>query len=248
VLELAATSPKMTSCDGGLTTNCTINGTAKGGDLRYVGVASTAPQAVADGVPEDSMLGFGLATWSNWYNLGVNTVPFVDIDVGADGTYDYETFVIRDIDTDLLEAWTVSLEAGFPLVDIEPINTVYDDVDSNKFDSNVMVMPVFLDALGIDPTDPSARLNYFVGVDGYYEPLDDTLVDYIDAELTFDPLQPGAWVEGTGGPALVFNGVNGTSLVVHRNPAALALDGSNSLLVLHHHNRSGSRAQVVPVL
>ena len=121
---------------------------------------------------------------------------------------------------------------------------MYDDIDTNKFDSNVMVMPVYLEALGIDPTDSEARLNYFVGVDGYYEPLDDTLVDYVDAELTFDPLNPGVWAEGAGGPALLHVAQPGTHLTIHRDEAALAEDGSDSLLILNFHNKTSERATV----
>ena len=149
-LELQAKSPKLQSCNATRTTNCALNNTARGGDLRYVGVASTAPAAVAAGSPGDAMIGFGIATWKNWANIGVNTTPFVDIDTTGDGMPDFETFVLRSLDTDLLEAWTVDLASG-DIVDIEPVNLTYGDIDSNTFDTNVILLPVFLEALGIDP-------------------------------------------------------------------------------------------------
>ena len=92
-----------------MTADCAINDTARGGDLRYIGAASTAPFDRSAGAPEDALLGIGIATWRNWVNIGVNTVPFVDIDTTADGNPDYEMAVLRDLDTDLLEVWTFAL-------------------------------------------------------------------------------------------------------------------------------------------
>jgi subtilisin family serine protease len=246
VLELAATSPRLPKCSATVTADCAINHTARGGDLRYVGVGSTAPAAVAAGSPASALLGFGIATWSNWYNIGSNTIPFVDIDVDGDLVADYETAIIRDVDTDLLEAWTFSLAAGFPVVDIQPVNQLYGDVDSNVFDANVILMPVLLAALGIDPSAESARINFFLGVDGFYEAPDSTLVDFIPTAMTFDPVQPGLWAEGAD-PSLMFVAQPGASFNIHRDSESLALDGSNSLLVLNFHNRTGERERVVTI-
>jgi subtilisin family serine protease len=245
VLELQATSPKLPKCSATVTAGCALNNTARGGDLRYVGVASTAPQAVAAGVPEDALLGFGIATWSNWYNIGSNTIPFVDVDVNGDELPDFETFILRDLDTDLLEAWTVDLNTG-NLVDIQPVNQLYGNVDSNVFDTNVIVLPVLVEALGIDPTAGTARISYTVGVAGFYTAPDSTLIDFIPATISFDPLQPGLWAEG-GSPSLVYVAQPGTSLVIHKDAAALAADGANSLLVLKYHNKTGEKESVVRI-
>jgi hypothetical protein len=172
-------------------------------------------------------------------------VPFVDVDVDGDDVPDFETFISRDTDTDLLEAWTVDLDP-VSLVDIQPVNQLYGDVDANVFDSNVIVLPVLLEALGIDPTSGSARISYFVGVDGFYEAPDSDLVDAIPAILSFDPVRPGLWAEGAD-PSLLFVGARGATLQIHRDAAALELDGSDSLLVLSFHNRSGERASVVRI-
>src|SRR5262249_1357548 len=49
VLELQTESGQLPECDGPLLVDCTPNGTAKGGDIRYVGVMSTAPLARSRG-------------------------------------------------------------------------------------------------------------------------------------------------------------------------------------------------------
>ncbi|GLZ35464.1 peptidase S8 [Lentzea sp. NBRC 105346] len=248
VLELQAKSPRLPRCKANVTENCTLNDTAKGGDLRYVGAASTAPLAKAQGKPEESLLAFGIATWGDWYNLGVNTIPFVDIDVNGDGTPDFETYATRLTDTDLLVATTVNLASG-ATVDIQSVNGLFGDVDTNTFDTNVIVLPVSLVSLGIDPTKDTARLSYTAGSTGYYRAPGNAngLIDVIDRSLSFDPLKPGLWAQGGGDAALSYLARPGTALVVNRDAAALAADKAEGLLVLNHHNARGDRASVVEV-
>ncbi|MCP2169956.1 S8 family peptidase [Goodfellowiella coeruleoviolacea] len=250
VLELQGNSRQLPECRKNVTTGCTVNQTAKGGDLRYVGAASTAPLAKAQGRPEDALLAFGIVTWGNWYNLGNNTIPFVDIDTTGDGRADFETYVTKPTGTDVLVANTVDLnQPSFPSVDIQPLNGQFGDVDTNVFDTNVAVLPVSLAALGIDAAADTARLSYTVGVSGYYRAPGDTtgLVDQIATPMSFDPLRPGLWVQGGGDPALSYLAKPGTALVVNRNAEALAKDKADNLLVLNHHNASDRRAQVVSV-
>jgi subtilisin family serine protease len=244
-LELQATSPRLPNCGNGVTTDCAMNETAKGGDLRYVGVASTAPLANLQGAPENSLLAFGLAMWGDWYNVGSNTQPFVDIDVDGDGAFDYEIFVTKPTDTDVLVAATVDFNTG-ATVDLQPVNGQFGDVDTNVFDTNVLVLPVLLSALGIDPTADSARITYAVGVGGFYA-TSDGLVDALPGTLSFDPLKPGLWVQGGGDAALSYRATPGTALVVNRDAAALELDNADSLLVINHHNARGDRASVVRI-
>ncbi|GAA3877643.1 S8 family serine peptidase [Saccharothrix violaceirubra] len=248
VLELQATSPKLRDCKRNVTTNCALNETAKGGDLRFVGAASTAPLARQQGKAADSVLGFGIATWGNWYNLGNNTSPFVDIDTDGDGTFDFEVYATKLSDTDLLVAATVNLATG-ATVSVQPVNGQWGDVDTNVFDTNVVVLPVPLVDLGIDPNGSTARLSYQVGVTGFYKApgATDGLVDSIGKKLSFDPLKPGLWVQGGGDAALSYQSKPGTALVVNRDAAALAADGADSLLVINHHNATGDKADVVKV-
>ncbi|PWK89259.1 subtilase family protein [Lentzea atacamensis] len=248
VLELQAQSPKLRDCRRNVTENCALNETAKGGDLRYVGAASTAPLAKAQGKPEEAMLAFGIATWGNWYNLGTNTVPFIDIDTNGDGTADFETYASRLTDTDLLVATTVDLKTG-ATVDIQAVNGLFGDVDTNTADTNVAVLPVLLTALGIDPTKDTSRISYVAGTTGYYVAPGNAngLIDVIDRNLSFDPLKPGLWTQGGGDAALSYLAKPGTALVVNKDEAALKADKSEGLLVLNHHNASGDRASVVTV-
>ncbi|WP_276313852.1 S8 family serine peptidase [Solihabitans fulvus] len=250
VFELQAVSDRLPDCGAGAVADCAVNETAKGGDLRYVGVTSTAPEARAQGRAGDALLAFGIATWHNWANLGSNTWPVVTI--SAHGN-DFTVRVRKPKDAngntsaDLLLVETTSADGV--VVDQRPVNGRYGDVDTNVFDSNVVVLPVLLSALGIDPSDSSARLSYRVGIQGYYTAPGnaDGFIDRIGSPMSFDPLRPGLWVRGDGDPALSYLARPGSSLVVGRDAGALAEDRADSLLVLEHHDASDRRAQVVSV-
>jgi subtilisin family serine protease len=234
VLELQGTSPRLADCSATVTANCAVNDTARGGDLQYIGAAS-----------DGELLGIGIVTWQNWANLGVNTIPFVDIDTTGDDEPDFEVFAQRVLDTDLLLVFTVDLETG-DTVDLQGVNTVLADIDSNTFDTNVLVLPVLLEALGIDAADASHRISYEVGVAGYYTAPDDGLIDFA-GPMTFDPLKPGLTSEGAGGPSLLYVAQPGANVTIHADAASLAADDSDSLLVLDFHNQSGNKAKIVKV-
>ena len=250
VLELQAESPQLPECDAGTVSECTLNRTAQGGDLRYISAASTAPLAKIQGEPENALVAFGLSTWSNWANLGSNTAPFVDIDTTGDGQPDFETFVTKATSSDVWLSVTVSLtQPGFPTVDVQAVNGQLGNVDTNVFDSNVIVLPVSVAALGIDPNAASHRISYTVGVSGFYTAPATTngLIDFWGSPLSFDVLAPGYSVQGGGDPALAFAAKAGTALVVNRNAASAAADGALGLLALEHHNATGDRTSVVKV-
>jgi subtilisin family serine protease len=249
VLELQAESPQLPECDADVVTDCTVNKTAKGGDLRYIGAASTAPLTKEQGEPENAILAFGLSTWGDWANIGSNTSPFVDIDTTGDGTPDFETYVTKATSTDVLLAVTVALTAGFPQVDVQAVNGQLGDVDTNVFDTNVVTLPVSLAALGIDANADSHRISYTVGVSGFYVAPGTTngLIDYVGTPLSFDALAPGYSVQGGGDAALGYVAKPGTALVVNRNAASAAADGALGLLAIEHHNAAGNRANVVKV-
>ncbi|NRN68277.1 Minor extracellular serine protease [Kibdelosporangium sp. 4NS15] len=249
VLQLQSSSPQLPSCRRNRTTGCTVNDTAKGGDIRYVGVASTAPHAVAQGEPEKAVVAFGIATWGNWYNLGSNTVPVVGIDTDGDTKPDFEASVRKLTRTDVWVVNTVDLtKPNKPSVARMPLNGQLGDVDTGVFDTNVAVLPVPLKALGIDPAKESARFSYTVGVAGFYSaPGDGTsLIDSVGS-MTFDPLNPDVRVTGQGEDALVFFAKPGTALSVIRDKAVHATERTTGLLVLNHHNATGDRAAVVRI-
>ncbi|WP_308259375.1 S8 family peptidase [Pseudonocardia sp. H11422] len=248
VFELVARSPELPLCANKVVSGCVPNQTGRGGDLRYVGVASTAPAARAAGTPEQAVLGFAVTTWADLDNVGSTTQPTVEIDVDGDDRPDFATTLTKVKGTDVLVATTVDLGrslpdgAGLVEVDSQPVNGFFGDTDTNVFDTDAWVLPVRLSALGIDPSAASAPLRFRVVVPGEYGPpaSNDGLVDQMDAPVAFDPLDPGLTVGppiGAGADALTRPADAGTTLTV---------DGTERpLLVVYGQNASGSRAAVV---
>ncbi|MGH3776672.1 MAG: S8 family peptidase [Pseudonocardiaceae bacterium] len=250
VLQLQAESGRLHTCEGVFVAYCTPNGTAQGGDIRYVGVTSTAPLAVARGRPGDALLAFGITTWEDWYNVGSNTIPFVDIDTSGDGLPDFEVRGTKLAGTDVLVAVTVDLHTppDSPPVQVLPVNGQYGDVDSGVFDSNVIVLPVSLAALGIDPLAVTAPISYTTGVASYYTgPVNIGEVIDSTGPALFDAVRPGLWTQGVGDPALSYLARPGTVLIVNRDTAAAVAQRATQLLVLHPGNPSRHRVQLVGV-
>ncbi|MFE7135880.1 S8 family serine peptidase [Streptomyces sp. NPDC057638] len=250
VFELGARSPRLPDCADTTQGRCALNATARGGDLRWVGATSTAPTARAQGAPERALAAFSVVTWGNWANIGSNTVPAVRIDTTGDGTADYESYVVKAPRSDVLLVNTVDLRrplpaGGFASVDTQPVNGHFGEVDTNTFDTNVLVLPVRLSALGIDPSAASHPIRYTVSVGGFYRAPGHATVDQTDAPVTFDPLAPRYWARAENGPAgtVVHPVRSGRALAVHRSPGAA--DGE--LLALFHHNADGERAAVIDV-
>ncbi|MCS7478835.1 S8 family serine peptidase [Umezawaea endophytica] len=251
--ELQGTSDELPACDDVRKSDCAANTTAKGGDLRYVGATSTAPLVKAQGGSAEALLAFGVATWANWVTLGSTNTPEISIDTTGDGQADFTTVVAKPKDANgsvKADHWLArTRSADGTVVDEQPVNGQYGDVDTNVMDTDVVVLPVALTALGIDPAGASHRITYTVATDGIYTAPgnEDGVIDQIGTPMSFDPLKPGLWFQGGGDAALTYLAAPGTELVVNRDPAALAADGAGSLLVLQHHNATGRRANLVKV-
>lgn len=212
-------------------------------DVQHVGFTSTAPQlAAAGGSPADGVMALGISTYGEWATLGGVIVPVVDTDVDGDGAYDFESYVWKYADDmDLTVVETYDLTTG-DLVDIWTANGIDLPLDSSVFDSNVMVIPLSLAALGVDagetPTFAVSTFSPYEGTSGGF-------VDSVEP-FTVDPYDPPVWFEAD--PALAasafwYVGAPGTDVTVHRRADVTDAD----LLVLHTHNDNVGtpRAQVV---
>ncbi|NGY59442.1 S8 family serine peptidase [Lentzea sp. NEAU-D13] len=209
VLQLGAHSGRLPDCGPDRQDDCAVNRTARGGDLRYVGATATT-----------DLLAFGVATWNTWANLGTTTQPEVRFSVGGK---DFVTKAVKQTDADdnvTADIWFArTVVAGTDeVVDEQPLNGFDGSVDTNVFDSDVVVLPVSRSLL------PSGPVTYTVGMRSGYTPPGDS-DGFVDLA-----------------PQAVFNyevTVPSLSTVVH--PGDQVPAGS---LVLFHHNATGNRALV----
>jgi subtilisin family serine protease len=242
-MALVASSP--TVPEPGLTTSPSAVGA---GDLAMIGISSTAPQLVAAGYDPAAYgtLALGVTTHGEWASLGSSVVPIIDTDTDSDGIWDAETYVWKyGPGLDFTVVMTYALEfdgTGYSygeLLELYPVNGLWADYDTTVFDNDVLVVPMGLGALGIAPGDVAT---FVVATYSRYAPDGSGYVDVV-GPFSADPYDPPVWFDGGPGSAgsLWFAGQPGSDVTVHRRADV----ASAELLVLHTHNRSGERAQVV---
>lgn len=236
-LVLGAESDALPEDPGFVTSDSAI----ASGDLRWAGWASTAPQqAAAGGDPVDGYLGVGIAVQGEWATLGQAVRPIVDWDVDQDGTPEFRTVVQKlSAATDVTVAATFDL-ATEEVLDLQAVNGYFGDVDTTVFDNSVLVAPVSIAALGLEPgSTPSVR----VWTSSSYAADDSGQVDAVEP-FTVDPFDPPYWFDSGVTDALWYPAADQSSITVHRSASA----GDGRLLVLHSHNADpDTRAQVVEV-
>lgn len=240
-LELTLTSPNEAGSAG----------IANNADLKYLGLASDYKALVAGGGnTADAEAFFGIATYGNWSSP--NEVEFdVYIDKNRDGVYDYvlfnwniasflspnnnpnDVFITVLCTLNMSGACTaLSAQAFLNGVSSAGINTVL-------FNTNVMVLPVFLSDMGL--TGPDTRFNYFVA--SFSRDLPGP-VD-VSPVRSYDPRNPGIDTEGGVPGAPLYFDTNRTTLPLPYDAANLTADSGLGLLLLHHHNVAGQHEQVV---
>ena len=219
-------------------------------DLRYAGVAT-----------DGNLLWFGVSTWGDWSSS--TDVSFtIYIDNNNDGTYDRQIFSSnsggiaklfgvagqQDLDTPIAAVFIPPGSISSVIAASTPsfINRLSGAAqDTAVFNNNVMFFGATPAQLGLANT--SAPFRYKIETCPGFAPLCQSLSGF----HYDDAVGPFSWNGGAQG--LSFGGVtlaqdlNGALLPVTWNTANLAANGSLGALLLHHHNASGTRAQVIPL-
>ncbi|MGL5827356.1 MAG: S8 family serine peptidase, partial [Nocardioides sp.] len=179
VLQYGASSGVLPECAPGQVSGCADTKSERAGDLKYVGAGSSG-----------EWLWFGIATRGEWATVGNTMSPYVDFDVDGDSVPDYETYVQNVSGTDVLVAFTIDLNTG-DTVDIEPVNFNLGNVDTNVFDSDVILLPVLKEAVGVPLDGTSAPISYSVGTFSGYTGEDIDSVDPVEFDAGAPALATG---------------------------------------------------------
>lgn len=247
--QLQASSPELAPCAATQLNLCLHFPSQRAGDLQYVGATSTG----AD--PTKDVVGIALTTFGTWISPSFNPTArgvsgeiaaVVTIDTNGDGKPDREIDVTRiAANTDIDVAETFDLSTG-DVVDDQFLNGVPGSTDSNVFNSNAMVLPVSVKALGLPAG--STTISYTVQTIS----LDDlgSTLDTV-GPLSFDVAHPTVKVTSPSLPAAA--GVDGPSLLSLDVPGRLGITRDSTatatpdlgLLLLHLHNSDGDKAEIV---
>jgi hypothetical protein len=147
--ELAATSPAAPECTLPGQSECVTIAPDRMADVRRVGVTTA-----------DGMAYFAITSDKPW-NTPASVAEFdVYIDADNDGKEEFVVFNTRYGDTDVMVSALYDVVAD-EVIDIEFLNALSGTVDTAQYDSDTMVLPVWLDALtsaGIDVNSPRGAL------------------------------------------------------------------------------------------
>jgi subtilisin family serine protease len=256
--ELQATSGALPQCTSPDQSGCWDVPEQRAADLKYVGATSDAPQLTAIGKnpASDGEVYFAVAGQGAFRHPANQAEYDIYIDTNGDKVPDavlFNTRVPANTDTtDVMVSEIVDLNTGDATI-VDGLNASLGDTDTAIFDSDVLVLPVpVADLPGFSAEHP--RINYSVfSFDYETGPSIDQVGDIADDGtithgLSLDVLHPGVSVQGSYNGAsspILFQDSPGTVLSVRRDLAAYRADRGQGVLMLHFHNLTGNKAQVV---
>jgi subtilisin family serine protease len=217
-------------------------------DLKSVGASSTVPGIVAaGGDPLGGALSIGISTWDNWNTLSNLAALVIEIDVDNNGEAEFlaVTGSAASLDLVFVDLFPVGDDGSIGAMPVGGgvANNVAGDIDTNLFDSNVVTLPLPVAALGLDLA-AGGNISYRVSALSAYSVDDQGKTVPVDATdwIAFSVAAPALWFEGDASDTS-FIVTDGSSLRVHRT----AGDTTSRALLLHHHNASGDRDEVLAV-
>jgi subtilisin family serine protease len=216
------------------------------GDLKYVGARTDAEESGAD----NTDVVFAVATHGDWETPNSPIEFDIYIDSDRDGTDDYLLFNWNDGEfgggkpSDVYISAVMDLETEFTLwgdyINGFPADspggggsTAYDTYPMN---SNVMAIPIPARMIGL--SDGASRFNYRVET---YNLLTGETLDTTPT-LTYDAAAPGLDFE-----FFAYFALDGNTITVDFDHAQLDANNCLGVLLLHHHNVEGNRAQAIPM-
>lgn len=249
--ELQATSGLSPQCGGAVVTRCIRLSEERGADLKEVGYTSSRPYTDAA-----SSRGYFALTTHAPSSIPAGKMNFqIDIDVDGDREADLYLLnnrLVQDNDQaeDVFAADLFDPDPEVGTLGLVGINGRLGDIDTAAYDSNATVLPFSIDALedyGINPDNP--RINYGVLTYSDYsdQVIDEVGIDPVSGkvQLSADLFDPGVTVTDAGGDGPLVEDVDARSLTVTRQVDSYRKDNGKGLLMLHFHNGTGDKGQVV---
>lgn len=274
--ELQGTSGRLPACSSTHRTRCVTFPDQRAADLAAVGFASDVPGILAHHLArtvkgavnrQDAFGYFGIATHGPWETEAGDQEFDVYIDVDGNGGPDavlYNTRLTTTEDTDYLVSELDDMQGD--VLDQELLNNSDGSLDTNIFDSDVLTLPFALGALEQVGWDPQKhpRIQYYVdSQEAEFAPFNtnhgaffDSIGDPFAGQrlLSVNATKPAYTVSGTssgcaqiGACSVLLNDKKGKQLKVVEARRQVAGDRPQGLLLFHHDNATGSRAQIISI-
>ena len=234
--------------------------------VRAAGENPLAAPAAVDSAP--SFLYFAVSTWGSWRSPVGRQIYVVYLDTDRDSVPDLAVYTDRVEGTDLLIATTVSLrdQDGGAIVDQELLNDIDGRLDTAIFGSDALVLPVSLNVLahptlfdGTPLTDADGNpMKPFINASsprfswalesadalGTFDAIGEQGSFFPFPTLSYDPVHPAVTVS-QGGYSTLLDDQPGNALSVRVDRSRAGLNKTQGILLLHHHNTGGQRAQTI---
>ena len=202
---------------------------ARAADVAYAGVTR-----------KGANLYFGIASHAEWATPATDVQFTVQVDRNKDGTADWHVFNTRFTDTDVFVSAGQSLIPPSALAAFGFTNIFNSNVNTAPFNNDVLVLPVPVSSLALPAGQTSIKYRV-VGFSRFWGTIDTT------EWATYDVANPGlSFADGLGGTNMYATPAE-TSVAVAYNHAAYTANGSKGVLLLHHLNESGKRAEVLSI-
>src|SRR5262249_19271016 len=206
---------------------------ASNADLKAVGV--TSDFKATNSVTATTKIYFAVATHGPWSTpTDVQFNIFIDRD--RNGTDDFQIIntAFSDASGNLFDVFVTArrpapFTASFTL-DSFLNNVAPSNLDTVPYNTNMMIIPVNASALGL--TTANAKFNYrIVTTSRGFGGVIDTFPTH-----TYDAANPGFDLTGGVSGVPLYLDLNGGSIPVNYNKANFLANGSQGILLLHHHN------------
>lgn len=226
---------KVSAFELGLTSGKEALGTgvselARGADLEHVGAAL-----------KGTTMYFGLSTYGDWAVPASDTQFTIQVDRDGNGTADASAFTTRFTSGPNADPQDVFVVAGgSPLAAIGYTNVFNSNVNTAPYNNNVLVVPVPLAALAL-PAGTTTIKYRVVGASRFWGTIDTT------PWATYNVAAPGLVFSDGLAATTMYPALSGTEIGVTYNDASFTANGSGGVLLLHHFNERGKRAEVLKI-
>jgi hypothetical protein len=235
--ELAETSPE----------NPSIPSDYRAWDLAHIGVTSDHGARVAAGQGfEDTVISFAISTHANQTHPAVVYV-MIWIDHDRDGEYDivlekFPLFHWSTFPSDVYWTYTYDFATEETRWQVPVHSLPGGEIEADLLNTDTYILSARAADLGL--TEGVSTFDYRVTtfVTDFMWPMDESEVH------TFDAARPGLHLTGSQTAPMFWDDLDGATISVTGDRRAYLANGSRGLLLIHHHNANGERAQVIDVI
>jgi hypothetical protein len=180
------------------------------------------------------------------------TVVWIDVDRDGEADMALEKFPMLHWGSSLADAWPYYSDVYWTdCVDLEtgeirwqfPVNSIPGtDIRTELLNTDTYILSVRAADLGLAPGHSRFDFDVTIAVPGYGGIMD------ISGLHTFDAARPGLHLTGDRPAPMYWDDLDGATIPVTGDRRAYIANGSQGLLLVHHHNANGKRAQVIGVV